>query len=701
MNNVRSLILSRTAVVALLALMPIQAYAQAQAEADPATTGEIIVTARKGAESIMEVPAGISVINREALETKQVSGLADIGRLVPSLNVFEGVNQAQFGLTMRGIPTVQGAEPSVAMVVDGIQTPGLSFFNQDMEGAESIEVLRGPQGALYGRGAIAGVIVVNTKQPTNDFAGDVRVLVGNGDMQKISSNISGPIVADKILFKLSAGYNHFGGLVPNVGYGSNADSNHSFNLRGALLFNAGERTKITIKGDYQRLRAIGNDWEVVARSQLNDYSIFANYNIKPFEKRWFATGALKVEHEADFGTFLSVTQYSRTKDEIYGDADFSTFPLYQFAQTIDTEAVNHDMRFTSAKSDVFNWQIGAFYQWRQNTQPLLVDESPTGAATAIGFPAVALDSAQYDRSKTYAVYGQGKLTLGTLDFNVALRYDIEKRFQRDSKIPGSDIRNTFRALQPQASITNRFSDDFSAYVSYGRGFRSGGFNAAADVLVTRPGAPYPVVRLYPKELTDNFEIGFKSRFFDRKVSLNASLYHTEFKDQQYFYFFLVPTPARNIVTIPKSRVNGLEVEASWRVTDGLSLDAGMALTDAKVKDAAFRGNSIANVYKRTFNFGGEYSFNIGEDMQLKLRGDYQRLGPIYYDLQNTYRYSGTDLVNARITLTRGNYEISGFGRNILDSRFPANFLADGIADGVSIRRRMTPATYGGEFRLRF
>jgi iron complex outermembrane recepter protein len=697
MKSLRNLILSQAAAAAIIALMPAPAFAQTGTNSADGNGTDIIVTARKGAESIMRVPAGISVLSRETLETKQVSGLADIGRLVPSLNVFEGVNQAQFGITMRGIPTVQGAEPSVAMVVDGIQTPGLSFFNQDMEGAESVEVLRGPQGALYGRGAIAGVIVINTKQPTNDFEGDARVLIGNGDTQKFSTNISGPIVEDKILFKLSAGYNHFGGLVPNVGYGGKADPSRSVNLRGALVFNAGERTHITVKGDYQRLRATGNDWEVVDRTQLNDYSVFSNYDVKPFEKRWFANGALKVEHEADFGTFLSISQYARTKDVIGGDADFSPANLFLFAQTIDTEALNQDIRFSSPKSDVFNWQIGAFYQWRQNTQPLLVTGAPGGAFDG----ATLLNSSQFDRSNTYAVYGQAKLTLNTLDFNVALRYDIEKRMQLDRNLPGSEINSTFRALQPQASITNRFSDELSGYVSYGRGFRSGGFNAAADVLVPRPTAPYPVLREYPKELTDNFEVGFKSRLFDRKLLLNVSAYHTIFKDQQYFFFFLLPAPARDIVTIPKSKVNGLEVEANWTVFDGFKLDFGLALTDAKVRDVKFKGNSIANVYKRTFNVGGEYSFDLGEDMKLMLRGDYQRLGPIYYDLQNTYYYKGTDLLNARITLRRGNYEISGFGRNILDSRFPANFLADGVAQDLSLRRRMTPATYGVEFRLRF
>lgn len=700
MKSFRQVLLGNIAFMGLSTLAA-AAYAQGPQAGGANTSAlgfdEIVVTARKATESLMDVPAGITVLTRGTLEQRQVVELVDIGRLVPSLNVFEGVNEAQFGLTMRGIPTVQGAEPSVAMVVDGVQAPGLAFFNQDLEGAESIEVLRGPQGALYGRGAIAGVIVINTKKPTNTFEGDVRALYGNGDTQKISANISGPVIEDKLLFKISAGHNHYGGLVPNVGYGDKADSDRSTNIRGTLLFTPTERTEITLKSDYQRLRAIGNDWEVVNRSQLDDYSIFSNYNVKPFERRWFTNNALKIEHETDIGTLLSITQYARTKDVIGGDADFSPANLFLFAQTIDNEALNQDVRYTAPQNDTFNWLVGGFYQWRTNDQPLLVSGEPGGAFDG----AILLNSVQYDRSLTYAAYGQGSLTLGEYDINFALRYDIEKRLQLDRNLAGSEIEATFKALQPQASVTRRFSEEFSGYISYGRGFRSGGFNAAADVLVPRPDAPYPILRQFPKELTDNYEIGFKSQWFERRLLLNISAYHTSFKNQQYFYFFLLPTPARDIISIPKSRVNGLEVEGVWRVTSEFQIDFGMALTDAKIKDEAFDGNYISTVYRRTFNLGAEYRLEITDDTDLTLRADYQRLGPVYYDLQNTYLYDGTDLLDGKVTLRKGDFEISAFGKNILDKRFPANFLADGIAQDLSIRRRMRPATYGVEARFHF
>jgi iron complex outermembrane recepter protein len=660
-------------------------------------TGEILVTARKDSENIMNVPAAVTVVTRDTLVAKQVTQLSDLNRLAPSLTVFDNVTQGQLGITMRGIPTVQGAEPSVAMVVDGIQTPGLNFFNQDLEGAQSIEVLRGPQGALYGRGAIAGVIVVTTRQPTNDFEGDARALVGNGGTYKFSSNISGPIIKDKLLFKLTGTYDRFGGLVENIGYDGKADRRRTASARGELLFKPSDRTDITLKGDYQNYRGVSLDWEMVTRTQLNDYSILPDYDIKPWEKRWTAIGAAKIEHETDFGTFRSISQYARARDHTFGDGDFTVQPLFQYEQVISTKAFNQDLRFTSAKSDIFNWTIGGFYQWRVQNQPLLVDGKPGGAFD--GF--LALDSRQYDRSLTYAAYAQAKLALGGFDFDVAMRYDIEKRRQLDRNIAGSEARTTFKALQPQASITRRFSPDFTTYLSYGRGFRSGGFNAASDVLVPRPDAPYPIVRLFPKETADTYELGFKSQLFDRRLRLNVAAFHTDFKNQQYFFTFVVPTPARVILTIPKSRVNGLEVEGNLALTPDFRLDFGGSIVDAKVKGGRFGGNYIANVYKHTFSLGGEYGVDMGSDYRATLRVDYQRLGPVLYDVQNTYRYGGTDLLSSRLSIRQKGYEFAVFGRNLLDVHFPAYFTADAITDGISLRRRMTPRTYGVELRASF
>jgi iron complex outermembrane recepter protein len=435
----------------------------------------------------------------------------------------------------------------------------------------------------------------------------------------------------------------------------------------------------------------------VSRAQLNDYSVLPNYDIVPLERRWTASGVVKVEHEFDSGTFRSISQYARAWDHSYGDGDFSPLPLFQYAQLISTKAFNQDVRFTSAKDDVFNWTIGGFYQWRTQDQPLLVDGKPGGAFD--GF--VALDSDQYDRSLTYAAYGQAKLALGGFNFDLAVRYDIEKRRQLDRNIAGSQVEATFKALQPQASITREFSSDLTGYVSYGRGFRSGGFNAATDVAVPRPESPYPIVRLYPKEIADSYEIGFKSQLLDRRLRVNVALFHTKFKNQQYFYTFLNPSPARVIVTIPKSQVNGIEIEGSFAITPDFRIDLGGSIIDAKVKEGRFDDNRIANVYKYTVTAGGEYGVDLSSDYRATLRVDYQRLGPIYYDVQNSYRYNGTDLLSSRLSIRHEGYEFAAYGRNLLDVRFPAFFTADAVTDGVSLRRRMTPRTYGVEMRAKF
>jgi iron complex outermembrane receptor protein len=698
---------SALSIMALIMAAPADAlsqeYTPPSTSEDSSRIEEIVVTVRKVEESLMEVPTGITVINRKAIEDNQIAELAGIARLVPSLQIFDNVIQSRPNITMRGIATVQGAEPSVALLVDGIQAPSVNFFSQDLEDAESIEVLRGPQGALYGRGAIAGVILVNTKQPTNTLAGDGRLLVGNGDTYKASGTISGPIVKDRLLYKVSLSYNDFGGLVKNIGYDDTVEQQRSATGRVSLLYTPTDHTTVMLKADYLDYSAKGHvDWAVVTRDQLNDYSVEPNYNVEPFEDRIVRNIAVKIDHDTAFGTFTSISQNARADNRQGGDGEFSPLPLAIFEERLDTRAWNQDIRYSSLRSDKFNWMVGAFYQYREQSQPLSVNGEPGGPIDGV----VLLDSNQYDESDAYAIYGSGTLRLdGGWQFTVALRNDIEKRFQVDRNNPTlSEIDATFKALQPQVSVTKEISENLVGYVSYGRGFRSGGFNAFADTLVSRPNAPYEIRRQYPKEIADNYEIGFKSRH--EQFSLNVSAYYTDFENQQYFFFF--PTapdgsvgPARDIVTIPESEIKGLEIETFWSPTDNISFDVAVAITNARVRDDAFDGNRMANVVRDTINLGGEYNLRISDEFELNFRVDHQHQGVVDYDIQNTYKFDGVDLLNGRIALRKDNYEIALFGRNILSEKYPAFFLPDSVGDGISLRRRIRPFTFGIEGRFSF
>ena len=678
------------------------AGASANAQMIDEPEGEIVVTARKGSERLMDVPAAISVLNQKSLESNQISSLSDLNRVVPSLTIFPGVAEYLPAITMRGIATTQGSEPSVSLIIDGVQSAGGTFFNQSLDDAASIEVLRGPQGALYGRGAIAGAILINTKRPTNDFHADARLLAGNGGTQKASVTVSGPIVKDTLLLKVSGSYDNYDGLIRNAGYNGFSDSKRTYSTRGELVFSPTTSTSITLLADYLDYKGVGVDWAVVSRDQLNDYDVGPNYNAKPFEDRWARNFAVKIEQDVGFGKITSVTQNSRQEHHSGGDGEFSPQPLFLFEQTVATRAWNQDLRYTSPEGDRLNFMVGLFYQDRKQSQPLIVTGDPGGPYA--GF--VALNASQYDTSKAYAAYTQGKYAFGHgWDLTVALRYDIEDREQFDrNDQAASQIKERFEAFQPQASLAKEFSSELTAYASYGRGFRSGGFNAFSDVLIPRPTAAYPVRRIYPKELADNFEVGFKAQLFDKTLYLTGAAYYTKFKNQQYFLFFppsLEAGTARDIVSIPKTDIKGVELEASWNPLAGLRLNGSAVFTDGTIKGGIYDGNSVANTLKNSFSAGGEYEFGIGPDASLTVRADYQRQGRVFYDIQNSYRYNGVDLLSGRVSVRTGPYELAVLGQNLLDKKYPAAFSENGFADGVSLRRRIRPRTYGIECRLKF
>jgi iron complex outermembrane receptor protein len=675
-----------------------QSRPASDAQSRPASEGQpskdIIVTATRRNVALKDVDAALTVLSSDEVKTAGVKSLADVAPLVPNFQFGENFRAGVPYITMRGVATAQGGEAPVAVIVDGAQAPGLEFINQDLINIQDVEVLRGPQGALYGRGAIAGAVIINTQKPTNDLSGEIIGSYGSGKTTRVVGTLAGPIIRDRLWFRITAQERNSDGLIEDTGLHAKADDYRELVGRVEILVKPDDLTTVFLKAAYTTGRS-GADVAVFgSQADIAALPQHPSRNVKDIEDRIIDTYSAKIDRTLSFATLTSISQYARSRSHLYGDGDFTPGPFVLQDARNNSSSFNQDLRLTSPDNQSFKWLLGAFYQKRNDSDIGHNLFDPTGPLCCGDFNNVE----QIFSSTAYAAYGQANYDFGAgVNLSAALRYDVDRRFDVDRLSPGSATSHTFRSLQPLFTLSRKWTKDFMTYVSFGKGFRSGGFNAYPDTI--RLGIP----RLFPQETTKNYEAGFKGQWFDHKLSINASIFHTDFKNEQFFFINLEPL-SRNIVTFPSTSLNGGELEISVTPVTGLDLAANLGITDAKIKianDPKYNGNHSPNVNKYSVSLSAQYRLPLSDHLSALGRVDYNRRGRIYYDQTGLATFGPTDFVNARIGLETDAWSVAVIGKNLTNTRAPTVFLPNAAGDGIGGSLINKPRTFMLEASYKF
>lgn len=697
-------LLSTTALAGLMALAtPAEMSAVAQeTTAQAGGLEEIVVTSRRRAELLIDVPQQVTVFSAKDIEDAQITSYQDFANLTPNFSSFENFRRGVFNITVRGIPTVQGGEPPVTILVDGVQVSGLDFVNQDLFDLESIEVLRGPQGAVYGRGAIGGAILMTTRQPSDEMEARAQAIYTSEiDEYRLTGSVSGPVVEDTAYFRLSASHADRDGFIENSLAGGKCDFAEETIFRGALTLKPTDALTINAKAGYLNgdTGASCMNFSYDADPFLNNGKDFAEdlpRDFKQFDDRDIQDYSFKIDYETGAGVLTSVTSYQKSDSFSPGDTDFG--PVIQpvfFENPVIVESINTDLHFVSEPTDSFSWIAGAYYQDRDTRNLLRVGLGPLPLEIEPFF----VNSNQKDISKAWALYGEATyLPTEDLEISVAMRYDEDKRESEDLNAAGSYIEKTFTAFQPRGSIKYKWDEDLMTYITVGKGFRSGGFNALADII-----AVGLTDRLFEKETATTYEAGMKGTFADGKVNVNLALFRTDFKNQQ-FYFVDVVNVARVVLNFPETRINGAELEINATPVEGLDLQAILGIADGEITKGtpqAPKGNSSPNAHKYTFNLNAQYILPVSNDFDLRTRVEYERRGPIHYDASGNYKFGSTDFFNAYLALETESWSFGVFGKNLSDERIPTWFGVDGGGDGVHQFIQNLPRRFGAEVRVTF
>jgi iron complex outermembrane receptor protein len=729
------------------------AWAQSQATA----LEEVVVTARKRDETIQNVPVTENVFTQQAIESAGIESPRDFVAMVPNMTLVEVQNVGNSFITIRGISQARNSEPSVAVLVDGVLETNPYQFDQELTDIREIEVLKGPQGALYGRNAIGGAILIHTVDPSDHFSGAARVGVGNGVSEKAQIAVSGPIdAAGTLKYRASLNYYNTDGLRENTFLGRKADPYRDYSGRLRLLWKPSDQWSADLRLFRDRVETTAFYYIIPRSNEANPFSDFppltppnANDVTSPIQNNNLGTdnrdvtdAALKFDFNLGPGTLTAVSDYNRTKEIDTGDAfDFRPIPtslLYFFtggvpaflggpfdqsqSQFIDVTTYSQELRFTSQKIGGFSWIAGGYYVHTERfiSTDNLVDRGagvPAVYETPLVNPAnpVATNTnstflSDSQNNNAWAVFADATYEFTKqLELDAAIRYDEDER-QNTTRTPtaflppatlgtahtGEVRKHTFDAAQPKGTLRYKPTDNLTFYGGWSRGFRSGGFNQTGVGAVAQASGNLGVHDLFNAEIAETWEVGLKSQFLDRRLGANLALYYTD-SHNGYFFYFDATTSTQNLGNLD-ARYKGGELELTARATSWLDLYANFGYTDGKIthmEDPTVVGNKPPLLTKNTVNTGFQVHEPLGGGLNGVLRLDYQMIGRTWWDPKNLTSRDPINLLNARAGVEADRWSVTAWSKNLTNKLYNAEFSPGGFL------WRALPRQYGVEFVYRF
>lgn len=713
MKFARTTLLQSVAFTALVVtITPAAAQVESEEAAEESTQGnQIVVTARRRDERLQDVPESVIVFSSEDIENAGIKNLRDVADLTPNLSQLDNYRPGLARFQVRGLITPQIGDPPLAFVFDGVTAPDQEFVNQDLVDIEQIEVLRGAQGALYGRGAVGGAINITTKQPTNDIEGNVQASYANGDSWRVSSVVSGPISEDNVYFRVGGYYADSDGLIRNVFLNTGADYSRDYGLFGLLKAELGPDTTFDMRGQYGNSRSGVGYYQAVTftKASIEDFSIPTSQNILGVDRREIYQISAKLEHHFDFATLTAVAGYSNASVNTISDGDFVALPsdgafFFPGVQQslLDTTAWTFEGRLTSDRAGPVSWALGSFYQDRKRDSRFSFFDDPSGTApfdpSLIDPAALIFAILDENSSKAWAISAQAGYELtDQLEISVAGRFDRDKRTSVDSRdVAGSFASATFDEFQPKVSLSYKPTPEITVYGGYSKGFRSGGFNEFSGGLTART---------YGKELSDSYELGFKSSAFGNLLIFNAAIFRIDQKDAQLTQFNPVSFTLEN-VSVNSVRSQGFEAEIGLRPVTGLSLRYNFGYTDSEIRTFEFNpavvGFAMPYIAKYNMSVSADYETPVSDTMDLFLHGDYKRIGPRSFTLDfPSLRSSAHDFVGLRAGLRTDGWQLTGFVENLFNERQPEDIFSvfNGAIDLA--RQPNRPRQYGVDARFNF
>lgn len=737
-----------TALAALMAAM-----VAAPAQSQTGDLAEIVVTARKRDESLQNVPVTIDAFSEQTIQSAGIESPRDFVAMVPNMTIVEVQNVGNSFITVRGISQARNSEPSVAVLVDGVLEPNPYEFDQELTDIKQIEVLKGPQGALYGRNAIGGAIIIQTEDPSDHFEGSGKLGVGNGVSEKAQLAVSGPIdAAGTLKYRASLNFYNTDGYLENTYLDRKADPYRDYAGRLRLLWKPADQWSADLRVFRDRVDTTAYYYVIPRDNEANPFSSLttppnANDVTSPIQTNNLGTDyrdvldvALKLDYDPGYGTYTAISDFNHTKEIDTGDAYdfrpvntsigynafFAGIPASEGgpfdesqSQFIDVKTYSQELRFTSERTGGFLWIAGAYFVHTERfiSTGNLVDRG-LGIQPVYETPRVdptnpfATDTnvtflADSQNNNAWAGFGDVIYELNDqFEIDAAIRYDEDSRrnttdtpqqFLPDPTAHTGEVRHhTWDEAQPKGTLRYKPAENLNFYGGWSRGCRSGGFNQTGVGAVALSEGKLGVHDLFNAEVADTWEVGAKSLFFDRRLGANLALYRTV-SHNGYFFFYDSVTSTQNLGNLDAT-YKGAELELTAKATDRIDLYANFGYTDGRIthmEDPTVVGNKPPLLTKNTINAGIQYHQPLGDGLTGSLRLDYQEIGRTWWDPYDVTSRDPVNLVNLRAGVEADRWSVTAWSKNLTNKIYNAEFSSGGFL------WRAPPRRFGVDFAFKF
>ena len=644
----------------------------------------ITVTANKMEEDIKEIPQSITVMTDIEIEERGIKSIDDLIKYIPNLTTsYDSADRVNF----RGINTSHYTNSNpIVIYIDGIPHSDMYGFDKAISNVLRVEVLRGPQGTIYGKDSMGGVINIITKEPSDIVEGSVLAEYGTDNYKEAVFNLSGPLIDNKLFLGVNGAFSQSDGSATNHYPGSRKDANEKerYLLNANLKYNPTDdlSIKLNINNDKNDKygRKVGGS--VPSGADINSYERDDFENVSYDEDTYTKTNsnsqALHVDYDFNNITFSSLTIHSKTDTDLSTDLGLSDDILREGLSVFrEDEIRNISQEFRlSNDNDMFKWIAGLYYE---NNKMDIDRFGTTFPGSNIGNPFgegvnVEMNAASETKSDTIAFFGQVVISFLD-DYELALggRYQEIKKdinlnyYMLPIGATGSpantfDDEHTWHTFLPKVALSYKINSDLTSYFSITKGYLAGGYNTYASSGTAEQNR-------FDAQKSTNYELGIRGNLLDNKLYLSAAIFYMDIKNLQVNSFD-EETSISHTSNAGEAYSQGVELELGYRINDNWSIDGSLGFIEAKYDEYTnaigedLKNNKIQKSPSHTANIGVSY-LNNG----FYGRFDIRNQGKIYFDEINTQKENSYTTANIKAGYLFDDWDIYAYANNITDESY--------------------------------
>ncbi|MDD3309779.1 MAG: TonB-dependent receptor [Dysgonamonadaceae bacterium] len=626
----------------------------------------IVVTNIKQPYSKWLQPTSISSINSNVIELKQIREMKDFSAFIPNFIMIDRDSKLTSSVFIRGVGSIINA-PGVAMYVDGVPHFEKSSFDINLMAIDKIEFLRGPQGTLYGRNAMGGIILVHSKSPFIHQGTKIQLRYGRfNDINFSVSHLNR--LSNKFAYSISGEYEHSDGFIPNIYTKKNADKLNSTSINSRLEWRPTNKLSFRLINGFNLTNQGAFTYGLVDTTKNWVDSI--NIDHESSYKRKIYDSGLQINFRNNYIWLSSQSSIQLLNDNYTVDQDASPKNLYYAIQTEDQFLLAQEINIHSLNESWYEWNAGVFafnHQIKRGTDVFINMVKPN----------YQLEKRYNDYNRGFALFHQSSFRLTpSLNLEAGIRYDyenansvhIENKIIEGQKTLIGDYNSplTFKQWTPKISAQYSLTNKTHIYATIAKGYKTGGFNTVFEK---------PEERTFQPEKSWNYEIGTKISLLQNKLNLETAFFYIDIKDQQVKQ--LIDLQGVKIYNAGKTVNKGIEFTLIAMPINNFNVNLSYGFTDAKFKEYIYSnkldysGNYLPFIPRNTLSAGGVYTINHHSILwdRLDIGANYIGMGKIYWHENNKINQPFYNLINASLTFYQNNMTLTFWGKNITNTKY--------------------------------